>query len=57
MTVCVRDWPVGLRVLANSDSNMPRFESRRPSQPVWSPMPHMRMSLNWRGGSGFEAGN
>src|ERR1700704_5320508 len=24
----------GLRVLANSDSNMQRFESRRPSQPV-----------------------
>jgi hypothetical protein len=30
----VRVPPPGLRVLANSDSNMQRFESRRPSQPV-----------------------
>ena len=29
--------PPGLRVLANSDSNMHRFESRRPSQAVGSP--------------------
>ena len=42
---------------SRSDFEMQRFESRCPSQPVRSPMPHMRMSLNWRGGSGFEAGN
>src|SRR5882762_4039286 len=32
----VRVPPPKLRVLANSDSNMQRFESRRPSQPVRS---------------------
>jgi hypothetical protein len=32
----VRVPPPGLRVLAYSDSNMQRFESRRPSQPVRS---------------------
>ena len=30
----VRVPPPGLRVLANSDSNMQRFESRRPNRPV-----------------------
>ena len=27
-------WPPGLRVWANTDSDMQRFESRRPNQPV-----------------------
>ena len=38
----VRVPPPGLRVLANSNSNMLRFESRRPSQPVRFPSLHSK---------------